>query len=172
LPATLRVPATLTSAEPAHTPERCGIAVKFAPQLLRHGPDPLLGFIDLTAPLSLASARGLSQLTRLLRAARLSARGPVERWLGDPAGAHAAIAAALGKRLVLTVAPRSCVRFTVWTEDGVHEIDFAADISADRGGFTVRRVGPLPALHFARASVLRHETSTHQWFEVVNIESR
>jgi hypothetical protein len=171
LPATLRIPATL-AAVTAESEARCGLAVKFAPQLLRHGPDPLHDFLDLAAPLSLESARGLAQLTRLLRAARLTARGPVQRWLGDPAGAHAALAGALGRRLVLTAAPRSCVRFTAWTEEGVHELDFVADVLADASGFAVRRVGALPAAWFARDAVLRHETSTLSWLEVVNVEPR
>ena len=171
LPATLRIPATLT----AVTPEcdgRCGLALSFAPQLLRHGPEPLTDFIDLAAPLSLESVRGLAQLTRLLRAARLAARGPVERWLGDPAGAHSAVIGALGRRVVLTAAPRSCLRFTAWTEDGVHELDFVADVFSDAAGFSIRRVGSLPATYFPRDSVLRHETSTQTWLEVVNVETR
>jgi hypothetical protein len=172
LPATLRIPATLTALTLAHDAGRCGLAVKFAPQLLRHGPDPLRDFLDLSAPLSLESARGLAQLTRLLRAARLAARGPVERWLGDPAGAHAALAGALGRRVVLTAAPRSCVRFTAWTDDGVHTLDFVADVISDAAGFSVRRLRPLPASFFARDTVQRHETATHQWLEVVNVEPR
>lgn len=170
MPATLRIPATLAAATPEPEGARCGLTLRFEPQLLRHGPAPLHDFIDLTPPLSLGSARGLSQLTRLLRAARLAARGPVERWLGDAAGARAAIAAALGKRLVLSVAPRSCVRFTAWTEEGVHEIDWVADVLADEAGFFIRRVGVLPAAHFSRETLLRHETSTQQWLEVCNIE--
>jgi hypothetical protein len=172
LPATLRIPAELTAAHVAQNEAQCGLALTFAPQLLRHGPEPLRDYLDLTTPLSLASARGLAQLTRLLRAARLAARGPALRWLGDAAGAHAAIAPALGRRLVLTVAPRACVRFTAWTEAGVHELDFVAEVLADAGGFAVRRLGFLPATYFSRDDVLRHETSTQQWFEVVNIEAR
>jgi hypothetical protein len=172
MPPTLRIPATLVAATPDQSEERCGLLLRFAPQLLRHGPEPLHDYVDLAAPLSLASARGLSQLTRLLRAARLAARGPVERWLGDASGAHAAIYAALGKRLVLSVAPRACVRFTAWTEEGVREVDFVSDVRADEAGFFVRRVGILPAAHFPRASLLRHETSTQQWLEVVSIEPR
>ena len=171
LPATLRIPATLTAVTP-DAGGRCGLALEFAPHLLRHGPDPLYDFIDLAAPLSLESARGLAQLTRLLRAARLAARGPVERWLGDPAGAHGALASALGRRVVLTAAPRSCVRFSVWTEDGVHALNFVADVLSDAAGFSIRRIGALPAAYFARDSVLRHETSTQTWLEVVNIETR
>lgn len=171
LPATLRIPATLISMTP-ELDARCGLALTFAPQLLRHGPDPLHDFLDLSAPLSLASARGLAQLTRLLRATRLAARGPVERWLGDPASAHAALASALGRRIVLTVAPRACVRFTAWTEDGVHELDFVADVLSDAAGFSIRRIGAQPAMYFARDGMLRHETSTQTWLEVVNVEPR
>jgi hypothetical protein len=43
-------------------------------------------------------------------------------------------------------------------------------VLADEAGFLVRRVGLLPAAHFPRETLLRHETSTHQWLEVVNIE--
>jgi len=124
------------------------------------------------APLSLESARGLAQLTRLLRAARLAARGPVARWLGDPASAHAAALAAIGRKLVLTVAPRSCLRFTAWTDEGVHALDFVSEVLADAGGFSVRRVGLLPAAYFARDAVLRHETASRSWLEVINIEPR
>jgi hypothetical protein len=172
LPATLRIPATLTGLEVAREPGHCGLAVEFAPQLLRHGPAPLCDFLDLGAPLSLESARGLAQLTRLLRAARLTAGGPPSRWLGDPLGARAALAAALGRRVVLSAAPRSCVRFTAWTDDGVHALDFVADVVADAAGFWVRRLGPLPARYFARESVMRHETTTEHWLEVVNVEPR
>jgi hypothetical protein len=169
--ATLRIPATLAAAT-ADCGARCGLDLSFAPQLLRHGPEPLHDFIDLTAPLSLESARGLAQLTRLLRATRLAARGPVERWLGDPASAHAALAAAVGRRITLTAAQRSCVRFTAWTEDGVHELDFVADVLADAAGFAIRRIGALPAAYFPRDSVLRHETTALSWLEVVNVEPR
>ncbi len=169
--ATLRIPATLTAVQ-LEPGERCGLAVTFAPQLLRHGPEPLRDSLDLSAPLSLESARGLAQLTRLLRAARLSAGGPVERWLGDASGARAAILPAIGKRIVLTAAPRACVRFTAWTEEGVHELDFVADVLADAAGFSIRRVGALPAAFFARDAVLRHETATQTWLEVVNVEPR
>ena len=170
MPATLRIPATLTALELADGDGRCGLAARFAPQLLRHGPQALHDFLDMSAPLTLGSARGLAQLTRLLRAARLAARGPVARWLGDPASALAAASAAIDRKLVLTVTPRSCVRFTAWTEDGVHALDFVSDVFADAGGFSVRRVGLLPAAYLARDAVLRHETSTRAWLEVIHIE--
>lgn len=172
MPATLRIPATLTALELAEDGGRCGLAARFAPQLLRHGPQPLHDFLDMSAPLTLDSARGLAQLTRLLRAARLAARGPVARWLGDPGAALVAASAAIGRKLVLRVAPRSCVRFSAWTEDGVHALDFVSDVIADAGGFSVRRVGLLPAAYFPRGSVFRHETSTRTWLEVIDIEPR
>jgi hypothetical protein len=172
LSATLRIPVTLSALRLAQNGARSGLLATFTPQLLRHGPDPLRDFIDLTAPLSLDSARGLAQVARLLRAARLAARGPVERWLGDPAGARAALSSAIGRRIVLTAAPRSCVRFTVWTEDGVHSLDFVADVLSDAAGFVIRRVGALPAVFFPRNEVLRHETKAQSWLEVVNVEPR
>lgn len=172
MPATLRIPATLTAARAVQNEAQCGLALTFAPLFARHGHDALHDYLDLAAPLSLESARGLAQLTRLLRAARLAARGPVERWLGDAAGAHSAIAPAIGKRLVLGVAPRSCVRFTAWTESGVHALDFVADVLADAAGFSVRRLGFLPATYFSREEVLRHETSMRQWLEVIDIVPR
>jgi hypothetical protein len=172
LTATLRIPATLAALEVAQEPDRCGLAVRFAPQLLRHGPDPLHDFLDLSAPLSLESARGLAQLKRILRAARLASRGPVERWLGDPAAARGALASALGKRVVVSAAPRACVRFTAWTDDGVHTLDFVSDVLADGAGFSVRRARPLSASYFPRESVLRHETTLVRWLEVVNVEPR
>ncbi len=171
MPATLRIPATLTAVSLEHD-TRCGLGVTFAPQLLRHGPEPLSDFIDLTAPLSLESARGLAQLKRLLRATRLAARGPLERWLGDPEGAHAALASAVGRRVTLAAARRTCIRFTAWTEEGVHELDFVSDVLADAAGFAIRRVGVLPVTFFPRESVLRHETSTLSWLEVVNVMAR
>jgi hypothetical protein len=172
LPATLRIPATLAALEPAEGDARCGLAVRYEPRLLRHGPEPLRDFLDLSAPLSLDSARGLAQLTRLLRAARLAARGPVERWLGDPAGAHGALRGALGRSLVLTAAPRSCVRFTAWTDERVHTLDFVSDVIADDAGFSVRCMGMRPSAFFPRAAVLRHETTTRRWLEVVSIAPR
>lgn len=172
MPVTLRIPATLAGLELALDDARCGLALRFTPHLLRHGPDPLHDFLDLSAPLSLESARGVAQLTRLLRAARLTARGPVERWVGDPAGAHAALAGALGRRIVLTAAPRTCVRFTAWTEEGVHALDFVSDVVADAAGFSVRRLRPLPACYFPRDAVLRHETTTVDWLEVVDVDPR
>ena len=172
MPATLRIPATLTALDVASDDGRCGLDVRYAPQLLRHGPDPLHDFLDLSAPLSLESARGLAQLTRLLRATRLAARGPVDRWLGDPAGAHSALAGARGRRLVLTAAPRSCLRFTAWTDDGVHALDYVSEILADAGGFSVQRLRPLAPAFFPRERVLRHETSRLRWLEVVNVEPR
>lgn len=172
LTATLRIPATLTALEVAHDAACCGLAVCFMPQLLRHGAEPLRDFLDLGAPLSLESARGLAQLTRLLRAARLAARGPVERWLGDPAGARAALASALGRRFVLTAAPRTSVRFTAWTDDGVRALDFVSDVLIDPRGFSVRRRRPLAPVYLARESVLRHETTSLRWLEVLNVEPR
>lgn len=172
MPATLRIPVTLTAALALQNEAQCGLALGFSPQQLRHGVEPLHDFVDLAAPLSLASARGLAQLTRLLRATRLAARGPVERWLGDAAGARKAIEPALGRRLVLTALPRACVRFTAWTERGVHELDFVADVLADAAGFSIRRVGTLPPAYFARDEMQRHETSTQRWLEVLNIEAR
>jgi hypothetical protein len=73
---------------------------------------------------------------------------------------------------VLTAAPRACVRFTAWTDDGVHTLDFVSDVLADAAGFSVRRMRPLAASYFPRESVLRHETSMLQWLEVVNVEPR
>jgi hypothetical protein len=170
--ATLRIPATLSALELAHDDARCGLGLRFAPQLLRHRAHALHDFLDLSAPLTLESARGIAQLTRLLRATRLAARGPVERWLGDPAGAYAALASAIGRRVVLTAAPRSCLRFTAWTEDHVHALDFTSDVTADAAGFSVRRLRPLPASYFARDAVLRHETTMIQWLEVVDVLAR
>jgi hypothetical protein len=172
LTATLRIPAILSALDVAQDEGRCGLALRFAPQLLRHGPAPLHDFLDLRAPLSLESARGVAQLTRLLRAVRLAASGPATRWLGDPAAARRDLARALGRRVVLTAAPRSCVRFTAWTDDGVHALDFVSDVIADAGGFSVRRLRPLPPSYFPRESVLRHETRALQWLEVVNVEPR
>lgn len=170
--ALLRIPATLIAIDVARDEERCGLALRFAPQLLRHGLEPLQDFLDLSAPLTLESARGLAQLTRLLRAARLAARGPVERWLGDPHGAHLALAGALGRRVVLRAAARSGVRFTAWTDDGVHALDLVSDVVVDAAGFSVRRLRSLAPIYFARDAVLRHETTTLEWLEVVNVEPR
>jgi hypothetical protein len=64
------------------------------------------------------------------------------------------------------------VRFTAWTESGVHALDFVADVRADAAGFSVRRVGFLPAAYFSREGVLRHETFTRQWLEVIDIAPR
>jgi hypothetical protein len=172
LTATLRIPATLTALEPMHDASRCGLAVRFTPQLLRHGCEPLQDFLDLGAPLSLGSARGLAQLTRLLRAARLAARGPVERWLGDPAGARAALAGALGRRFVLTAAQRRSARFTAWTDDGVRTLDFVSEVIADSAGLSVRRLRPHAPVYLARESVLRHETTSLHWLEVLSVEPR
>ena len=166
----LRIPATLVQARPVGEAERCGLELQFRPLLARHAGEPLADFVDLAAGPTLASVRGLAQLTRLLRAARIAAPGPLADWLGDPHGAAAGLARAQGRALVLVAAPRSCVRFSAWTEEGVLRVDFVADVLADERGFLVRRVGGRPLAQIARERVLRQETAAHRWLDLVSIE--
>jgi hypothetical protein len=72
---------------------------------------------------------------------------------------------------VLVAAPRSCVRFRAWTEDGVLQVDHVAEVLADARNFWVRRVGGRPLEQIARERVLRQETAAHRWLALLSIES-
>ena len=163
----LRIPASLASALPVRDAERCGLELVFQP---RRPGDALVDFADLGAEPTLASVRGLAQLTRLLRATRIAAPQPLATWRGDPERAAAWVSPARGRELVLVAAPRSCVRFSAWTEEGVLCVDHVAEVLADERNFWVRRVGGRPLAQIARGGVLRQETAAHRWLDLVSIE--
>ena len=107
---------------------------------------------------------------RVLRAARISVpRDPTE-WIGRDVFLLGKLAGAVGTALQLGLRPRTTVRFTAWLEEGVQVIDDVAEVVEGTDSYTVRRqTGRFPVL-VPRKSLLRHQTESRRWFEVLSIE--
>ena len=161
---------TFTDAEPFDSNEGSGAVLGFRPQSTRFETDRVESRALLGPTKSAETVHGLGQVVRILRAARISVpRDPTE-WIGRDVFLLGKLARAVGTALLLGLRPRTTVRFTAWLEEGVQVIDDVAEVIEGTDSYTVRRqTGRFPVL-VPRRSLLRHQTESHRWFEVLSIE--
>jgi hypothetical protein len=169
MPPRRQIRARLVEAQPARSAERLGVKLRFRSEGARAPVEHIEDFADLGPEPTLESIVGFGRVLRLLRAARLAAPTAPEELLGQPEKAAQLLDRALGTVVVLEVRPRSSVRFTVWTEQGMASVDQVLDVVEDETAFLVRRRGGLP-VRVPRNSVVRRQTSRETWLEVVAIE--
>ncbi len=163
-----RLAAVFEEVEPISDPPALRLA--FRPTGPRAPEERVEDRADLDAALSLESAMGIGKVLRLLRAARLVAPRDASVLLGDPERAAALLSRALGTAVMLDVRTRATVRFTAWTDQGVESIPDVADVMEDASGFLVRRRGHRLPVRIPRDQVVRQQTRTERWLEVVSIE--
>jgi len=161
-----RILAVLDRALAVRAGERCGVALAWRASLRREPELPILDYLDLRPGEHVESALGLAKLLRLFREARLAGSG---HWLGEPEGAAARLARAVGREFRLEVAPRSRVHFEAWTEDGPLAVSDVSEVSADESAFLVRRVFPHAPVRVERGLVVRRHTTLERWLEVRSV---
>ena len=162
--------ATFIDAEAFDSEDGSGAVLGFRPESTRFETDRVESRA-LLGPLKCAeTVRGIGQVVRILKAARNSVpRDPTE-WIGRDDFLLERLDHARGTALLLGLRPRTTVRFTAWLEEGVQVIDDVAEVIEGTDSYTVRRqTGRFPVL-VPRRSLLRHQTESRRWFEVLSIE--
>ncbi len=162
--------ATFVDAEAFDSNEGSGAVLGFRPESARFETDRVESRALLGPAKNAETVLGLGQVVRVLRAARISVpRDPTE-WIGRDVFLLGKLAGAVGTALQLGLRPRTTVRFTAWLEEGVQVIDDVAEVVEGTDSYTVRRqTGRFPVL-VPRKSLLRHQTESRRWFEVLSIE--
>jgi hypothetical protein len=169
-PGLRRVTATFERVDPQRETGCVGLELGFRPTSSRFDGGSLEDFADLGPERTISAVAGLGKVLRILRAARIAVPGDPFDLLGDAKPALALLERALGVRLALEVRPRSQLRFTAWTEDGVETVDHVADVLESDDHFVVmRRDGRFP-VRVARKHVVRRRTDVERWYEILGVE--
>jgi hypothetical protein len=150
--------------------ERLGVELGFRVASPRFGADRIDDFALLGPELSVPAVEGIGKVLRILKAARIATPRDALALAGRAQEAGNLLERALGRDFALQVRPRSRVRFTAWTESGVEIVDDVSDVEEnDQGYLVMQRGGRFPVL-FERAVVVRRQTETRRWFELVGVE--
>ena len=170
MPPRRQIRARLVGAEPTRGTHRLGVTLRFRSESSRAPVEHIEDFADLGPKQTLEAIVGLGRVLRLLRAARLVAPAEPRSLLGQPEEVVELLDRALGTVVVLEVRPRSSVRFTVWTDQGVAWVDQVLDVVEDETAFLVRRQGGRLPIRVPRDQVVRRRTTRETWLEVTAIE--
>ena len=162
--------AVFTGAAPMQAPDASGVVLGFRPE----GRYPNSDHIDCPAVLgpdpSVAAIAGLGWVVRILRAARIAVPADPMAWLGRETLVLEQLERAEGTALMLKVRPRTRVRFTAWTEEGVETLDDIADVVEAKDAYYVRLQNGRFPVRLPREKVVRHQTESVRWYEVLSIE--
>ena len=169
-PATRRVRARLTDALPVEDGAVRGVRLRFAPERSRIVTDAIEHFADLGPEWCMPAVGGLGAVLRVLRAARIAAPAEPKELLGDPERCCELLLRAKPVGLVLDLEPRSRIRFTAWTDEGVETIDDVHAVVETDDAWYVARSGDAPSLRIARENVVRQQTECERYWRVVDIE--
>lgn len=168
--ASRRVRARLYDVEAVERDDARGVWLRFRPERSRIVTEPIEHFADLGPEWCIPAVGGLGSVMRVLRAARIAMPRDNEALLGEPQRVSELLARAVDVLVWLDLKPRSHVRFTVWTEDGIETIDNVRHVLENEDSYqVVRTPGHLPKL-FMRDQVVRQQTECERWFEVTDIE--
>jgi len=170
MPALRRVVARFDHVEPVAEDDCQGVELGFRVTSPRFGAERVDDFALLGPELTVPAVEGIGKVLRILRAARIATPRDAFALAGRAQGASDLLERALGRDFALEVKPRSRVRFTAWTESGVETVDDVSDVVESNQGFLVMRHGGRFPQRFERAAVVRRQTETRRWFELVGVE--
>jgi len=169
-PAPRRVRARFYAAEAVSSERATGVWLRFQPERSRIVTEPIEHFADLGPEWCIPAVGGAGAVLRVLRAARIAVPSDPKDLAGDAARCGELLQRAIPSDVVLSLRPRSQVRFTAWTDEGVVALDHVRSvIPTERGWIVVRAPGFAPA-HVARERVVRQQTECEQYWEIVDIE--
>lgn len=167
---TRSVLAAFTDVVPLETHDSVGVLLGFLPESPRFEADRIEDYAILGPEMCVPAVEGLGKVTRILRAARLAAPGDTQILLGKPELAVELLTRGLGTRLRLTLRPRNSVSFKAWFEDGVKTIDRVAEVVESPAAYFVMRQGGRFPIRISRSELIRHQTESHRWFEITDIQ--
>jgi len=169
-PASRRIRARLYDVEAVEREDARGVWLRFRPERSRIITEPIEHFADLGPEWCIPAVGGLGSVMRVLRAVRIAIPKENDDLLGEPELVAQLLKRALDVCVWLDLKPRSHVRFTVWTDEGVETIENVRhDVESNDAYQVVRTPGHLPRL-FMRDQVVRQQTDCERWFEVTDIE--
>ena len=169
-----RVSASLVSVRPFRGDRQgeseVGLRLRFQPLRSRTVLEPIDDFASLGPDYCIPSVAGLGKVLRILRAARIAPPADAADLLGREAETALLLQRALGAEMVLELRARSTVRFTVWTMDGVESVDGVSEVVEGPEAFTIFRSGGRLPMRIDRDRVVRQQTESRRWYEVVAID--
>lgn len=169
MPSSRRLGATFTDLDLVREPGREGLDLGFRLGRPRSGEDRIQDFADLGPALTIPAVEGLGKVLRILRAARRIPPPDPLALVGQAEHAAELLEPALGIAVVLEVRPRSRLRFTAWTESGVHTVHDVADVVEAADDYFVLRRGDRVPVRLPRHSVVRRSTELERWYEILDI---
>jgi len=153
------------------SPEGCGVLLGFRPSpRTRIELDTIEDYADLGPEHCVPAVEGLGKILRLFRAGRLRVPQDPTELLGQEKRVAETLERVLGLSVVLELKPRSRVRFTAWTENGVDTIDNVAEVIEAPDAYLVSRQGGRFPVRIPRDQVIRQKTECDRWFEILDIE--
>jgi hypothetical protein len=170
MPVKRRTRAVFTEVESIRREGSAGVMLGFRPERSRIGVDRIVDFAALGPDLCLPAVAGLGKVLRLLRSARIATPADPKDFLGREDLVESLLARALGASVMLELRPRSRVRFTAWTDEGVEVVEDVSRVVEDEDAYLVmRRTGRFP-VRLPRERVIRQRTDCERWYEVLDIE--
>jgi hypothetical protein len=162
--------ARFSDVETVRSEERVGVMLGFRPRRARLGVSRVDDFADLGPALTIPAVAGLGKVLRLLRATRIAAPSAPLHLVGREREAAALLERAVGQDIRIEVRPRMRMRFQVWTEQGVETIEDVLDVREVPDAWLVLRRHERIPRRFDRREVVRQNTETERWHEVLDIE--
>jgi hypothetical protein len=148
----------------------CGVWLDFRPERSRIDVDEITDYADLGPEHCVPSVRGIGKVVRILRAAKLAPPDDSLRMLGDVEGVTALLERALGTVVRLEVRPRTRMRFTAWTEEGVETVDGVAEVLETPDALLIFLQRGRHPLRIPRSRIVRHQLESERWYEVTQID--
>ena len=164
-----RIIARFADARAEPRDERSGIALGFEPLTGRLGVARIEDWIEVGPELSVDAALGIGKLLRILRVARVSAPFTPEELVGDLPRLLPLLERAVGTELRLVLRKRSKLHFLAWTEEGLLRFEDVSEIETHDDAYVVRPRGARFPRRLPRESVIRQQSETERWLEIVEI---
>ncbi len=170
VPRRYRIRARFSNATARRGSGGVGVRLRFRPLSGSLGVDSVDDYADLGPELTPSAVRGLGKVLRILRAARIVTPPEPLDLVGHETAAADLLARAVGTSLRLELRPRVRRRVRIWTDRGVEILDDVLEVRELEDAYLVHRRHARFPVRFDRASVIRHQTETEHWHEVLEIE--
>lgn len=170
MPSSRRAQATFAGVTGVREEGACGVLLQFRPERSRLEVDAIEDFASLGPEWCIPAVAGLGKILRILRAARMITPRDPTILLDQVEIVSALLEKAVGTPVALVLRPRSHIRFTAWTEDGVREVDHVSEVVEAPDAYLVLRRGGRRPVRIPREEVIRRRSDCDRWYEVLEIE--
>ncbi len=165
-----RVHAIFSGGRPHCVNAGVGVTLEFRTERARLGTDRIDDFADLGPALTVPAVFGLGKVLRLLRAGRIAFPREPLSLVGREEVASGMLERVVGTPVRLDLRLRVRVHFVAWTDHSVEVVSDVLDVREGEDAFYIQRRSGRAPVRLPRADVVRHQTRSERWFEVLDIQ--